>query len=236
MTSPSIHLSDYVYEELLHQFKTNKYREGVRLPSENAFAQEFHVSRPVIREALERLRQDGFIVSKKGSGSYLVRMDNSVLHRPIRVQSFEQLVLCYEYRTNLEGIIAYQATMHATEQEKLRIENIYRKDCSKFSMGNEELMLSDFEFHLVIAQATHNPLYYQALEILTQQLSSGIELLTANATLKKDIYITDKDAEHAAIVRAIQTGNPRFAQAEMTRHLFSSLERIKALMKNNPAQ
>ena len=71
----SVSLSDYVYEELLHQFQTGKYSPGSRLPGELKLAQEFRVSRPIVRGALSHLRDDGYVVSKKGSGSYLVRVD-----------------------------------------------------------------------------------------------------------------------------------------------------------------
>jgi GntR family transcriptional regulator, transcriptional repressor for pyruvate dehydrogenase complex len=41
----------------------------MRLPSETALAQQFAVSRPIVREALVRLRDHGLIKSVRGSGS-----------------------------------------------------------------------------------------------------------------------------------------------------------------------
>ena len=48
-----------------------EFSEGGRLPAESDLASRFGVSRPVIREALSRLRVMGVIVSRKGSGSYV---------------------------------------------------------------------------------------------------------------------------------------------------------------------
>ena len=45
-----------------------------RLPTESELAATFGVSRPTIREALSRLRSDGVIDSKRGAGSFVVRM------------------------------------------------------------------------------------------------------------------------------------------------------------------
>ena len=45
-----------------------KYDGGVRFPSEPALARRFGVSRSTVTRALDRLKQEGLIVSRKGSG------------------------------------------------------------------------------------------------------------------------------------------------------------------------
>lgn len=46
-----------------------KYDGGVRFPSEPALARRFGVSRSTVTRVLDRLKQDGLLVSRKGSGS-----------------------------------------------------------------------------------------------------------------------------------------------------------------------
>ena len=127
----SVSLSDYVYEELLHQFQTGKYSPGSRLPGELKLAQEFRVSRPIVRGALSHLRDDGYVVSKKGSGSYLVRVDSASVSTLVHVRELSDLLLAFDYRAGLEAAIAAKAAMAATELDKRTIENTYRANCKR---------------------------------------------------------------------------------------------------------
>src|SRR4051794_25674544 len=70
-------LSDQAYGRLFHKIVTGEFKEGDVLPSENDLCRSFQVSRPVVREALRRLRQDGLIASRIG----LVRPAASVRER-----------------------------------------------------------------------------------------------------------------------------------------------------------
>ena len=64
-------LSDFLYEQVLGLILSSEYPVGARLPTEADLAARFDVSRPVVREALARLREDGLVVSRQGSGSYV---------------------------------------------------------------------------------------------------------------------------------------------------------------------
>lgn len=71
---------DIIYEKIVGMIADGNFPVNERLPSEEKLAVMFGASRPVIREALEHLRGDGLIVSRKGSGSYVrQRPDSSVL-------------------------------------------------------------------------------------------------------------------------------------------------------------
>ena len=64
---------DHLYEQvadLLEQQILNNYEDGARLPSEQHLAEEYSVSRTIIRESLKLLKERGLIDSKTGSGSY----------------------------------------------------------------------------------------------------------------------------------------------------------------------
>ena len=49
-----------------------RLREGDRLPTEQALAEKFGVSRNVVREAISRLRSDGVVQSRQGVGAFVV--------------------------------------------------------------------------------------------------------------------------------------------------------------------
>ncbi len=64
-------LSRQIYERIFELIVSGEYPERSRLPSELELSRRFGASRPIVREALARLRDDGLIVSRQGSGSYV---------------------------------------------------------------------------------------------------------------------------------------------------------------------
>ncbi|MEX2396215.1 MAG: GntR family transcriptional regulator, partial [Balneolales bacterium] len=72
-------LSERVYYTLYNRINNGDYAEDPRLPSEYELSESFGVSRPVLRTALEKLRNEGVIVSRQGAGNF------------VQVQSISQL-------------------------------------------------------------------------------------------------------------------------------------------------
>jgi GntR family transcriptional regulator/GntR family frlABCD operon transcriptional regulator len=58
-----------IYEILRKHILTGVYEEGSLLPSENELCAVHNITRPTVRQALETLVQEGFILKKQGKGS-----------------------------------------------------------------------------------------------------------------------------------------------------------------------
>jgi GntR family transcriptional regulator len=56
---------------LLEDIKSGRYSPGDKLPSEDQLSREFSVSRVTLREALRALEDDGLIVRRHGSGTFV---------------------------------------------------------------------------------------------------------------------------------------------------------------------
>jgi GntR family transcriptional repressor for pyruvate dehydrogenase complex len=54
-------LADVVFERMHRSIKSGAYAPDERLPTEHDLAAEFQVSRPVVREALKKLRDQRLI-------------------------------------------------------------------------------------------------------------------------------------------------------------------------------
>jgi DNA-binding FadR family transcriptional regulator len=98
-----------------------EFDDAGRLPSEVVLANRFGVSRPVVREALSHLRSMGFIVSRKGSGSYIKKPAETAPHHLGAVgfgpvNSLAEVRKCYEFRIGLEGEAAYYAAQNRTPE------------------------------------------------------------------------------------------------------------------------
>ncbi|MEO8242803.1 MAG: GntR family transcriptional regulator, partial [bacterium] len=99
-------LADVVYDSIRRAIANGEFAEDERLPGENAMAEQFDVSRPVIRSALKRLRDEGLVTSRQGSGSYI---STSVVPKPLAFQPLEtiaDLQRCYEFRLTIEPAAA----------------------------------------------------------------------------------------------------------------------------------
>ena len=65
-------LSDQLYGQILDQIVAGVLNEGDRLPPEKEICKMFGVSRPVVRDALLRLRADGLLRARQGSGTFVM--------------------------------------------------------------------------------------------------------------------------------------------------------------------
>lgn len=62
-----------VKEYLLDQIQTGAYKEDVPLPPERELAARLGVNRMTLRRAVEELMYEGFLIRKKGSGTFLTK-------------------------------------------------------------------------------------------------------------------------------------------------------------------
>jgi len=61
----------YIYDKLRNLLENGRYHAGDRLPTEVELASRFKVSRPTVTRALNALQEEGIIVRKTGSGSFV---------------------------------------------------------------------------------------------------------------------------------------------------------------------
>ncbi len=63
--------SERVYSQLKQMILSNKLKKGQKL-SQEKIAQDFNVSKMAVTTAFSRLKKDGLIISKRGTGSFIV--------------------------------------------------------------------------------------------------------------------------------------------------------------------
>ena len=56
---------------LEHEISAGRWAAGSRIPSEPELCKSFGISRSVVRQALQRLEQEGLIIRRKGFGTYV---------------------------------------------------------------------------------------------------------------------------------------------------------------------
>lgn len=93
-----------LYEKVLKNIENKKYNCCEKLPSENDFAKEFNVNRHTVRQALQMLKEKGFIYTKKGKGNFIsnIKVPYSISDKSS--YSSKILDLGYEPKTKLLGV------------------------------------------------------------------------------------------------------------------------------------
>jgi GntR family transcriptional regulator, transcriptional repressor for pyruvate dehydrogenase complex len=220
-----VKLSDQLYEQLLALIIKGEFAEGDQLPSEMELALRFSLSRPVVREALARLREERVITSRKGAGSFVLRRPPPLSQVYAPIQSLRDIRLCYEFRAMLEGEAAELAASRRSDEDLERILAPVEALAKAVAERRAEMAVG-FAFHRAIAQAARNHFLTTTLDLIHDQLSFAM-------TLQRNLSLTPPTErhtlilkEHRAIFEAIKDGAPARARSRMRGHILRSWERL----------
>ncbi|ART83879.1 GntR family transcriptional regulator [Oceanisphaera profunda] len=219
-------LSSMVYQKILISIINGEYPVTEKLPSEAKLCEKYSVSRPVLRDALTRLKEDNLIVSRRGSGSFVVKRPDETVLSFSKISSISDIQRCFEFRTNLEGSAAGLAATRRTAVQLNRIigaaEKIKEANSIQAVASDE-----DFEFHLAIAEASNNQYYSTVMKSLRENIKEGMNI-TRTLSLRSADHnrITLVQDEHDAIVKHIVDGDAKNAELAMRAHLNNARVRM----------
>jgi DNA-binding FadR family transcriptional regulator len=203
--------------KLIHE---GRWAPRMKLPSEAELSRRFGMSRPVIRQALARLRKSGHIQSRQGSGSFVC--DGAPAARPEThiqfptIGSLADLQAFLNFREGVEGEAAATAARRHTEtQMREMVAASERLANGPAEWGAAE---SDYEFHLAIAAASNNSFYENTLASLREQMLLGLNLEWSFSGGHTE-FRTTVMAQHAAVIEAIGRRDADGARATMRGHL-----------------
>lgn len=211
--------SEAIYDQIYQKIINGELRPGDRLPSEREMAEMFQRSRPVVREALRALQQDGFLKITVGSagGAIIQGISLKSVEEPLRklvdagAINLQELL---DYRIiNDRGCARLAAQYHTPEDAALLCQIM--EDYHAHVQDPVRLREVDFQFHHILAQASHNT--------MVTLISNSIAVLNTNLFWdiirekppEKIISINRRACEsHQAIVDAVLARDPeRAAQA-----------------------
>lgn len=231
-TDDSLHperLADRVYERLQAHIRDGQFSPGTRLPSEGQLASMFNVSRPLVREALSRLRNNNLITSRKGSGSFVMEnRDQGPVMQVVEfvpITSLSQVKQLYDFRLGVEGEAAYLAALHRTERHLQTIGDAL--DNLQKAIENRAVGVDpDYAFHLAIARASTNSFVETVMLSMHQAMKFVINLSRSLSLTRPVERLRVVEAEHKAIYEAIRLQNALEARAAMQRHILNTVDRV----------
>lgn len=216
-----------VAETLIELIKAGDLKPGDKLESVEKLAKSFDVGTSTIREALSGLRTMGLVVARHGEGTFVNNFDPSKFQLPVNIaflMKIEDIKELYKVREILElGTVAQAAAVHK-EEDLLALEKalIVMENAS----GNEELASSaDLDFHLAIANATHNKLLINLMSSVSSLISETIQE-TRKVFLYSGNTVEDLKVEHRRIFEAIKNRQPNEASEAMLEHLQNVQSRL----------
>jgi len=215
-------LSDTVAQQLLKQIDKGTFARGGKLPTEAVLAEQFGVSRTVIREAISRLKNEGVVEPRQGSGVYIAAHGAI---RPLRIDYAEAVeggsvlqILA------LHRAIASEAAMRRSDADMMSIDAALAKIDEAVAEGHDGVA-EDVAFHRTIAAVTGNPYFLKTLTFLNQYLEAGTLVTRRNESLREDFSRQVRE-EHAAIVAAIRAGDPMAARNAAQAHMYNAARRL----------
>ncbi|APX92259.1 GntR family transcriptional regulator [Halomonas sp. 1513] len=218
-------LCDRVYGDIVDRIIRREFAEGEKLPSEELLAKRHGVSRPIVREALARLREDGLIRSHRGAGSFVHLRPSRAMLDFAPLESLADIQRCFEFRIAVEAESARLASLNATSEERHEISAalaLLEQRIRDNALGVD----ADFGFHLAIARATHNRFFEDTLLSLEESITYGQNLARGLGLRHPGHHLPDVQWEHQQIHDAILAGDSELASQSMRAHLGNSRRRI----------
>lgn len=227
--APAPRLGDHLSQRMAALIEQGEFVEGGRLPAEADLATRFGVSRPVIREALSRLRTMGFITSRKGSGSYVQRRELQAETPPPvgfgPLTSLAQVRRCYEFRMSVEGDAAYYAAQNRSDPMLAVMKNALDGMQGAINQGVAG-MDADLDFHLAVTHASGNEFFEAVMQSMRKPLEFAVNLARNLTLTRPKEHMLLVQGEHVAIFEAIAAGDRDAARSAMRRHIQNARWRV----------
>jgi GntR family transcriptional repressor for pyruvate dehydrogenase complex len=210
------HLTEQVASQIQELILSGDLVPGDKLPSQRDLAASLGVSPVALREAIKILEERGLLEARVGSGTYVSELTHESIADTLTLllrqgkMSFDHL---HEVRRTLEIEIAGLAAARAQSDDIAKLEDAIRRMDQNMD-DSDKYIASDFDFHLVLAQSTRNPLFplltFTLLDAL--QESRKLNFRVPGAPGRGQTY-------HRAICDCVRRGDVVGAQAAMQEHL-----------------
>ena len=222
-------LPDEVARVLIERIESGVYPPGSKLPPMKLLAEAFHVSTPIVREALSRLKYDGFVEPRQGSGVYV--KDRTLAPPSLRLSvgpddEGERLGLAeaFEVRLLVEQACASVAAQRRQAQDVQTLRQALDDIRAAMAQGGDATE-ADVRFHLAVAAATQNKALHRLTGFLHGALRTSVRTARDNS-IRTSGLSEYAEAEHEAIFSAIEQRQPAAARQAMRAHLQGAARRL----------
>ncbi|MFV2064171.1 MAG: FadR/GntR family transcriptional regulator [Chloroflexota bacterium] len=227
-------LAARVERELERLILESRLGAGDRLPSERELANQFGVSRTVVREAVRALAARKLVDVGLGRGT--------VVRAPSTEAAAESMKLLLRMQAGNAGVKKVSEVRHLVESEiaALAAERRTEQDLGELAAILEETrqhldepevyIKSDVEFHAALARATQNELFVIILDSLVEVMIE-VRLLGLRIPGITAVAL----GHHERLLETIRGRDSQGARTEMDAHMDQSAETLRQAVDTEPA-
>ena len=215
-------LADTAVEAIRGEILAHRWAVGEKLPNEAMLSAMLCVSRGTVREAVRALVSQGYLETRQGSGTYVVSAADTF--RPLTMARRAGLRDQYEARLALDAQAARLAALRSTPETVAHLRALLAERGIYEGGDKAGFIARDFAFHQAVIAASQNAVLVGMYDFFSTLIAETIE-----ASLSEELPEPD-DAAHAAIVDAIEGGDPQAADAAVRRFMATVLSALDRLL------
>lgn len=228
MNTPSIRpakLADAIAEHIQEMILEGSLRPGERLLSERELSAKLDVSRPSLREALDKLIDLGLLTTNAQGVAHVSEKIGESLRDPLLqlMDTPEARFDLLELRSVIEASAAAMAAERASSVDRETIRVCFDKMLAAHEQQDvDAIAQADADFHFAIYEASHNLMMLHFMRSMETILRSNVYLNRKNLyehRLHKDSQLS----EHQAIYEAIMAREPEQARQAAWLHMTAAM-------------
>lgn len=224
---PPARLGVAVVSDLVEAIVTGVVQPGQLLPPEGPLAEQFGVSRTVIRESVKRLEEKGLVTVAQGRGTQVTPFGTWNVLDPVVLSALidndDSLGVLDELsavRGSLESSMAGEVAATRTEAQLARLQRSLEV-MRESSNDSDSFRSADVVFHYTVMELSGNRL---AENIAKNLFKRALESSRYQGIDPQGAFGLTMD-EHTAVLEAIERQDVLAAQAAMREHIERAWER-----------
>ncbi len=200
-----------VYETLKERIVRNDLKPLSYL-NEKELSRELGISKTPIREALQELGRNRFVIIIPNKGCFVSNI------------SLEDIREIFELREIYECAAARIAASKPDKEKLVTKLSRYETVASKDSVPLKERLLAGYQIHSAIVEYVGNQRLQEVYSTLQDHIVR-IRIYFLNRYISERVNVSEE--EHREIVQAILQGDPDKAEQAMRKHIENALEFIR---------
>ncbi|KEI89902.1 GntR family transcriptional regulator [Clostridium botulinum B2 433] len=214
-----------VTAQIENMIESGLWKVGEKIPAEPELMNKFDVSRNTLREAIQSLVHVGMLETRQGIGTIVKSNSNLGMALEKKIQKSD-LLETLEVRLALEREAAQLAAERRDVGDLEQIETCLKK-CKIAAENNDPLQFikMDIDFHKAIVQATHNKMFIELYEHITDSLQNSVDkVMEIKNTTSFESEI------HYSLLEAIKTGDTQLAVESVNEYLNKAKEALYTMI------
>ncbi len=230
-TIKPVKLADVVAQRIETMILEGVIRPGEKLVAERDLAEKLGVSRPSLRDAMDKLETKGLLTTTR-SGTYVAQILKPFSDPLSELFSADQRVTAdyFEYRMIMEANAARLAALRLTNMDKDAITAcMAQMQQAHLGQDSSREAEADANLHLLVYEASHNVVLLHIMRVISNMLRQDVfynrERLYARSGVRDALL-----SQHMDIATSILAGDASRAETAASTHIsyvFNTIEDIR---------